>query len=80
MNPLSEAYVKIFREGPPGWLRRDELAELVVEGGAGSALLPPELIRECRTEIMNDPSLPIFMRDWAKHELFPAAPQVESAA
>ncbi len=74
MNPLAEAYVKIFGEGPPGWLSRDELAELVVEGAAGSALLPAKLILECRSEIVDNPSLPISTRDWAKHELFPAAP------
>ena len=75
MHALRKAYVGIFREGPPGWLSRDELAELVVEGGAGSALLPPELILECRIEIMNDPRIAIRIRDWAKHELFPAVPQ-----
>ncbi len=74
MNPLVEVYARIFREGPPGWLSRDELTELVVEGGAGSALLPPGLILECRAEIMNDPGIAIRIRDWAKHELFPAAP------
>ena len=74
MNPLVEVYARIFREGPSGWLSHNELAELVVEGGAGSALLPSGLILECRAEIMGDPSLPVQTRDWAKHELFPAAP------
>ena len=80
MNALRKAYVGIFREGPPFWLSHNELAELVVEGGIGSALLPPGLILECRTEIMGDPSLSVQIRDWAKHKLFPAAPQAESAA
>lgn len=75
MSVLHQAYAEIFREGPPHWIGLDELAELVVEGGAGSALLPPELILECRKKIMGDPRIDIQTRDWAKHDLFPAAPQ-----
>lgn len=73
MDPLIETYIAIFHENPSPETSRTKLAELAVEGGAGSALLPPELILKCRAEIIGDPSLPTFTRDWAKHEMFPAS-------
>jgi len=80
MSALNEAYLEISRRYTRRYTSRNpnpgknELAELVIEGGAGSALLPPELILKCRAEIMGDPGIPVRIRDWAKHELLPPVP------